>query len=82
MWRGLPAYIFEPGVWFQPDASRRHYEFLLESLTELDAALSALGQGLIIRVGDAVEVLDTLKAETGYPIMVTSRNWQRMELRA
>ena len=69
-----PLYIFEPDIWSQPDASRRHYEFLLESLTELDAALSALGQGLIIRVGDAVEVLDTLKAETGF-----TRLWSHQE---
>ena len=49
-----PLYIIEPSMWSQPDASRRHYDFLLESLTELDAALTVLGQALVIRVGNAV----------------------------
>ena len=69
-----PLYIIEPNMWSQPDASRRHYDFLLESLTELDAALTALGQALIIRVGDAVEVLANLKAETGF-----TRLWSHQE---
>ena len=69
-----PLFIIEPNMWSQPDASRRHYDFLLESLTELDAALTALGQALIIRVGDAVEVLANLKAETGF-----TRLWSHQE---
>ena len=69
-----PLYIIEPNMWSQPDASRRHYDFLLESLTELDAALTASGQALIIRVGDAVEVLANLKAETGF-----ARLWSHQE---
>ncbi|MEM9444868.1 MAG: FAD-binding domain-containing protein [Verrucomicrobiota bacterium] len=53
----LPLYILEPELWRQPDLSCRHYEFLLECLEELDKELCQLGQNLIIKVGDAVEVL-------------------------
>ncbi len=53
----IPLYIIEPELWRQPDMSKRHYDFLSESLFELDCELEKLGQKLIIRVGDAVEVL-------------------------
>lgn len=56
----LPLYIVEPGLWRQPDAAARHQAFIAESLIDLDAALRARGQGLLVRVGDAVEVLQSL----------------------
>ena len=56
----LPLYIFEPELWQQPDMSYRHYVFLSECLHELDSALAALGQGLIVKRGDAVEVLKNI----------------------
>lgn len=62
----LPLYIIEPEMWAQPDAARRHFEFLVECLAELDAALGALGQPLIIRIGEAAQVLETLHKETGF----------------
>ena len=70
----LPLYIIEPELWAQPDQSRRHYAFLAECLNELDEALQALGQGLIIRVGDAEAVLQALKHETGF-----TRLWSHQE---
>jgi deoxyribodipyrimidine photo-lyase len=69
-----PLYIIEPDMWAEADASRRHYDFLTDALLELDAALTALGQGLIIRVGNAVEVLAALQAETGF-----TRLWSHQE---
>lgn len=57
----LPLYILEPELWQQPDMSHRHYSFLQECLAELDQSLSALGQKLIIRIGNAVEVLDGIR---------------------
>ena len=69
-----PLYIVEPDMWAEADASRRHYDFLCESLAELDMALAALGQRLIIRVGAAVEVLDALHQETGF-----TRLWSHQE---
>jgi deoxyribodipyrimidine photo-lyase len=58
----LPLYIVEPELWREPDMSMRHYRFLCESLSELNAALQKLGQPLIIRVGEAVPVLENLRA--------------------
>jgi deoxyribodipyrimidine photo-lyase len=53
----LPLYIVEPGLWRQADASGRQWAFCRESLVDLRAALAALGQPLVVRHGDAVEVL-------------------------
>jgi deoxyribodipyrimidine photo-lyase len=56
----LPLYIVEPGLWRQPDASGRHWGFLREGLVCLREELAGLGQPLVIRQGDAVEVLREL----------------------
>ena len=58
----LPLYIVEPFLWAQPDLSARHYAFLTESLEALSASLARLGQPLIIRTGDVVEILAELAA--------------------
>ena len=72
----IPLYILEPDLWRQPDMSRRHYEFLGECLSELDADLAALGQPLVLRVGDAVEVLSSLCAAHGVTrIRVHQETW-------
>ena len=56
----LPLYIADPGLWAQPDAAGRHWDFLAETLTEFRADLAALGAPLVVRVGGAVEVLSRL----------------------
>ncbi len=56
----LPLYIVEPEYWRLPDSSHRHYMFLREGLQALRADLTKLGQPLIIRVGNAVDVLQEL----------------------
>lgn len=56
----LPLYVVEPNYWAQPFASARQWAFIRECLTELREALSTLGQPLIIRVGDVVDVLKKL----------------------
>lgn len=61
----LPVYIFEPGYWSQPEASRRQFDFLIESLRELDAALAARGSRVLVRTGPAVEVLSALHRDFG-----------------
>ena len=53
----LPLYVVEPELWAQPDASARQWEFLAESLADLRAALAGAGAPLVVRTGDAVEVL-------------------------
>jgi deoxyribodipyrimidine photo-lyase len=70
----LPLYIVEPGLWEQPDASQRQWAFLRETLAELRDDLAALGQPLVVRQGDAVEVLRRLT--TRYPIRAV---WSHQE---
>lgn len=59
----LPLYIVEPNLWSLPDSSRRHWHFIYDSLMELQRHLESLGAPLLIRVGEAVQVLDQLRNE-------------------
>ena len=61
----LPLYIAEPEAWRQPDASGRQWAFAAESLTELGSELARRGQPMVIRRGDAVEVLAGIDAAMG-----------------
>lgn len=58
----LPLWIVEPGLWAAEDASARQYLFQAESAAELSADLAALGQPLVVRVGEPVAVLRDLAA--------------------
>ncbi len=61
----IPLYIIEPDLWRQTDASGRQFSFLCESLAVLDAALRQTGGALVVRLGDAVDVLDSLRQRHG-----------------
>jgi deoxyribodipyrimidine photo-lyase len=61
----LPLYIVEPEYWQQSDCSARQWAFVAEGLADLQETLGALGQPLIIRVGDAVDVLSDIQAQFG-----------------
>jgi deoxyribodipyrimidine photo-lyase len=61
----LPLYIVEPEYWQEPDASARQWAFVVESLVDLQQQLGALGQPLVIRIGDAVQVLRAIHAQFG-----------------
>lgn len=61
----VPLYIVEPALWLQPDMSHRHYAFLCEALESLKADLKQIGLSLVIKVGDAVNVLSDLHARHG-----------------
>jgi deoxyribodipyrimidine photo-lyase len=56
----LPLYIFESELWQQPDMSLRHYNFLIESLQELEEELRKIGLILVVKVGFAVDVLEQI----------------------
>jgi deoxyribodipyrimidine photo-lyase len=56
----LPLYIIEPSLLRAPDFDPCHWTFIRASLMELRARLAALGQPLVVRVGEAVEVLERL----------------------
>ena len=61
----LPLYVVEPELWGQPDASERQWWFCRESLGELRGALAALGQPLVVRSGDVIEVLERARKQFG-----------------
>ncbi len=50
-------YIIEPSLWQSPDASSRHYSYLLAALADLKARFAHRGLSLTIRVGEAIDVL-------------------------
>lgn len=58
----LPVHVVEPDYWALPDTSGRQWAFTAECLEGLRADLAALGQPLVVRVGDAVAVLSQLAA--------------------
>ena len=62
----LPLYIVEPELWLQRDASGRQWEFCREALLDLQKAMAALGQPLVIRCGDAVAVLERARRQLGF----------------
>ena len=61
----LPLYIVEPEFWTLHDSSRRHWHFTHDCLEELREDLAALGASLVIRIGDATNVLEELHGELG-----------------
>ena len=61
----LPLYVIEPALWQQPDASERQWLFCRESLLDLRDALAALGQPLVVRSGDVVDVFERARRQFG-----------------
>ena len=59
----LPLYVVEPEYWQQNFSSSRHWHFIYDCLSDLNMALTQLGQPLIIQVGEAYEVISRLHAE-------------------
>jgi deoxyribodipyrimidine photo-lyase len=61
----LPLYIVEPEYWQGADTSARQWAFTAGCLAELQAALGALGQPLVVRTGEAVAILRELSERHG-----------------
>ena len=61
----LPLFIVEPELWQEPDMSARQWAFVSECLNSLREDLAALGQPLIIRVGEASEILERARQRYG-----------------
>lgn len=59
----LALYIIEPELWALEDMSKRQYDFMIESLKDLQNALTKRGAQLTIRVGDAETILKSLVIE-------------------
>jgi deoxyribodipyrimidine photo-lyase len=65
------VYIVEPELWLQPDCALQHFEFIRESLLELDTHLRTLGGCLEIHTGEAIQVLNKLWQEAPFLKMVS-----------
>lgn len=50
-------YVLEPTLWTQPDVALQHFEFIRESLQDLDAQLHLCGGAIEIHIGEVTEVL-------------------------
>lgn len=58
-------YVFEPELIRQPDVDKRHVEFILESLKDLDNALGVHGVCLSVFHDEVIPVLTHLQKEFG-----------------
>ncbi|MFK7917255.1 MAG: FAD-binding domain-containing protein [Ilumatobacter sp.] len=66
----LPLYIIEPSMLAAVDFHPAHYAFVRDCLVELREDLSALGAPLVVRMGEAVEVLEALRVQHGVARLV------------
>lgn len=63
-------FVFEPEVLAQPEWESSHTEFQRECLVDLEAALGRVGIRLITRHGEAVAMLERVRSETGFRLLV------------
>ncbi len=61
----IPVYIYEPTILGAEEYEESWVEFLNECLAELEEEYAKHGGRLIRRLGDAVEILEDLRRETG-----------------
>ncbi|MEM6760827.1 MAG: FAD-binding domain-containing protein [Pseudomonadota bacterium] len=67
----IPLFVFEPALWTQPDMSGRQFDFVCESVDSLRTELAQNGATLVVRVGEAVDVLSDVRAQTGFDRIVS-----------
>jgi len=70
----MPLFIVEPSVFKAPDFDALHAGFIKHSLEELDHSLRSLGAQLYVLEGEAVEVLEQIRIQTGFTHL-----WSHME---
>ncbi|NTV11744.1 MAG: deoxyribodipyrimidine photo-lyase, partial [Zoogloea sp.] len=71
------AFIFDTEILDAlPTRADRRVEFILASVTELDAALRAKGGGLIVRHGRARELIPRLAAGLGAAAVYANRDYE------
>jgi deoxyribodipyrimidine photo-lyase len=64
------AFLYEPEVFAQPEWDASHTEFQRECLADVEAALGPIGIRLVTRRGEAVAMLEQLRRETGFRLLV------------
>lgn len=67
----VPCYIVEPDYWALPDTSARQWAMTAEALMDLRDQLGQIGAPLVVRTGDAVEVLERLCKRHGVTRIVS-----------
>jgi deoxyribodipyrimidine photo-lyase len=56
----MPLYIAEPSIWAENDLSARHFQFVCESLADLQSSIEYRGGTLFTFIGEMEEVLESL----------------------
>ncbi|MFM8496252.1 MAG: deoxyribodipyrimidine photo-lyase/cryptochrome family protein [Planctomycetia bacterium] len=64
------VFLYEPEVLAQPEWDSSQTEFQRECLADIEAALRPLGIRLVTRRGEAVAMLDAVRRETGFRLLV------------
>ena len=64
------VFLYEPEVLAQAEWHASHTEFQRECLVEMEAQLGRLGMRLVTRRGEAVAMLEQLRHETGFRLLV------------
>ena len=75
----LPLYIVEPSLVHARDFDPAHWTFLQHSLEALRTELASLGQPLVVRVGEVIDVLEALSQEISFGTLWSHEetgNWQ------
>ena len=62
----LPIYIIELDIWSQNTHSHRQWQFCKESLIDLRNALAEIGQPLIIRTGNVINIFNEMHPQQIY----------------
>ncbi len=56
----LPIYIVDKDLWSQNSYSYRQWQFCKESIIDLNCELKSLGQQLVIRTGNVIEIFEEI----------------------
>jgi deoxyribodipyrimidine photo-lyase len=77
----LPLFVIEPELWAQPTHSARQWRFVSRALAALRTQLAVRGAPLVVRVGDAVEVLESFRCQSKQVVLwsheETGDGWSR-----
>ncbi len=61
----VPLYIAEPELWKLPDSAAQHWAYISSALDELRETTASLGAPLVVRTGQATDVLERIHHEVG-----------------
>ncbi|QST00513.1 deoxyribodipyrimidine photo-lyase [Pontibacillus sp. ALD_SL1] len=61
----LPLYVAEPSIWQESELSIRHFQFVKESLEDLQGAFKELGGSMFVTIAEMESVLNTIYESVG-----------------